>query len=337
MRILYFSLHAILEHDEIRLLTGLGHTVFPLGDHFEDPPAAPFRPAVPLGPEIAALRARFLEEGCRFSPWDRHGSVRLTPGFVAEFDASIVMHSAQFVDENWPALHVRPCILRAIGVNIAGTGPTFARLRAGGVTLVRYAESEALVPGFGGQDAVIRFGKDPADFLPWTGEEAKVLSFVNGFAARWPEDHALHRRAVAGLPSELGGRENEGEPDWIGLVPHEVQKERLRRCRAYLYCSGRDVPYTLNFMEAWMAGIPVVVVTEGLPAHAEIPRLVRDGVDAILAPSATAARDALSRLLADHALAARIGAAGRESATRIFGNAAIAPQWQALLDRLAAR
>lgn len=56
------------------------------------------------------------------------------------------------------------------------------------------------------------------------------------------------------------------------------------------------------------AGSPVVVVTEGLPPHAGIPRLARDGVDTILA-----------------------------AAARVLGTAAIAPQRAALLDSLSRR
>jgi len=115
----------------------------------------------------------------------------------------------------------------------------------------------------------------------------------------------------------------------------------LAGCRAYFYCSGLELPYTLNLIEAWMAGIPLVVMDERLLPRAhrysEISRLITPGTDALLARSATEARIMLQGLLADPQAGARIGAAGRNSAIRHFGFATISEQWRGFLDAIVPR
>lgn len=46
MKILYFSVHAILEYDEIRMFQSLGHTVFSLGAYYGGKASQPFRPEI---------------------------------------------------------------------------------------------------------------------------------------------------------------------------------------------------------------------------------------------------------------------------------------------------
>jgi glycosyltransferase involved in cell wall biosynthesis len=62
--------------------------------------------------------------------------------------------------------------------------------------------------------------------------------------------------------------------------------------------------------------------------------MITPGEDCLLVRDASEAQGALRALLADHGLAARIGAAGRESAIRRFGMPAIGEKWQAFLKRI---
>lgn len=337
-RILLFGLHAILEHDETRLLRGLGHAVLPMGDLFPGAPPNPFRPPLPPDAEEQALADLFAAEGGVRDHLLLWGNIRLPARFVEAFDAVVVPHSAPMVRAFLGVLGRRPVLLRTIGQEIAAQEPMLAELRGCGVRVVRYSPAEARVPGYAGADALIRFAQEPDDFAPWTGEDPRVLSFVNDFAARFPADLARWRAATEGLPATLGGRHNEGVPGWCGLVPPEAQRGLLRRSRAYLHAAGVGIPYTLNAIEAWTAGIPLVVLAEEAPGGlGEMPRLVAHGRTGFVARSPAEARDILATLLADHALAARVGAAGRTAATALFGRAVVAPQWQALLDDLPAR
>ena len=338
MRILYVSIHEILEYDEVRLLTALGHQVFPLGyHHLRGAPIGGMRPLLDLGPEHAELQDRFEAMGCRYDVFDPLDGTVLTPEFVALFDLTIIMMNPYFAHRFAPALSVRPVVLRTIGQGLDVWEGEYAALRQWGVRILRYAEVEALQPGYAGADGLIRFYKDPDDFPPWRGDTPSVLSFAANFAERYPEQFALWSEATEGLPALLGGP---GNPDGMGRVAPAEQAELLAGCRAYFYCSGLALPYTLNFIEAWMSGIPLVVMDEALLPRAhrysEIARLITPGQDALLARSPTEARIMLQGLIADPVAGARIGAAGRRAASMYFGRAAIAGQWRKLLGEIVA-
>jgi len=340
MRLIYLSVHEPLEYDEVTLLRSLGHTVFPLGFNFGDHAGmGGLRPPIDLGPDFPKLREAFDRLGCRFDVRDAVGSLHLTPEFVARFDASVIMFAWPVIDRLWSVLKLRPIILRTIGQGLDVFEPAHRRLRAEGVRIVRYAAVEEATPGYAGADALIRFTKDPDYFAPWTGERPFVLSFASSFAQRFPAEFGLWQRATAALPTLLGGRGNGTVPPALGGIEAAEQLRLLRECRAYFYCSGLEIPYTLNFMEAWMAGIPAVVMHPSAlgigEQYWEIGRLITPGVDALLVRDAAQAEAALRSLLQDHALAARIGAAGRASAIRLFGRPNIGPQWQHLLAGLA--
>src|SRR5205823_419195 len=83
----------------------------------------------------------------------------------------------------------------------------------------------------------------------------------------------------------------------------------LARATCLLHCAERE-PFGLAVLEALAAGRPVIVPGAGGPAE------IADASCGLLYPpgDAAAAADALSRLLSDQGLAARLGAAGRERA-----------------------
>lgn len=338
MRILYVSIHEILEYDEVRLLTALGHQVFPLGYHHPRTPVGGMRPLVDLGPGHAELQDRFDAMGCRYDVFNPIEGTVLTAEFVALFDLTIVMMNPFFTHHFAAALSVRPVVLRTIGQGLDEWEGQYAALRQWGVRILRCAAVEALQPGYAGADGLIRFYKDPEDFPPWRGDNPAVLSFAAHFADRYPQEFALWQEATNGLPALLGGP---GNPDGIGRVEPQEQAALLAGCRAYFYCSGLALPYTLNFIEAWMAGIPVVVMdagqTPGAKPYSEIARLITPGHDALLARSATEARIMLQGLIADPAAGARIGATGRRSAIIHFGREMISEQWRAVLGEIVAR
>ncbi|MCS6891804.1 MAG: hypothetical protein NZN45_09325 [Rhodovarius sp.] len=338
MRILYYSVHAVLEYDEVGLLRRLGHEVLSLGEYFDAALRQGMRPPLPESPAEAELRAAFHAEGCRFRRFCAPEEVVLTPAFLARCDAVVVMHSTRFIEHHWEVLRSRPVILRCIGVDLDSAEPRIAALRARGVKVVRYAATEERAPGYAGADALIRFHKDPEAFLPWSGHQRQVLMFAMALRRRFPLEAALWEETVAGLPAVLAGAENEGSTGAVGFVDHDRQRALLAESRAYLYASGLHIPYTLNLIEAWMAGIPLIALDDRLIPRAldvaEWPMLLRPGHDSLLARSPAEAREMLTALFDNHGFAARLGAEGRAAAIRLFGTPRIAPQWQALLQSL---
>ena len=226
MRILYLSVHAVLEYDEIRLFRHLGHEVFSIGTYFSPEPNFPLRPALDLGVDHRELQRRFHETGCVY---DRSlAKCHVTADFVALFDVVIVMHDIGTIARLWRALSVRPVIWRTIGQGIDLLEALAEPFQARGMLVVRYSPNEMLSDAHIGADALIRFAKDPSVFAPWNGQERRVVTFVNRFAERYPADYARYGRITAGLPNALGGLHNEDLPGSIGAIEPEEQLAVLR-------------------------------------------------------------------------------------------------------------
>ncbi len=338
MRILYYSVHSVLEHDEVCLLRSLGHEVLPLGEYFDHALGQSLRPMPPMGAGEVALHEAFLAGGGRFRRFSAPEETVLPASVVALFDAVLVMHSCAFIEHHWQALRQRPVVLRTIGVDLHGGEPAIAALRARGVRVVRYSPIEEQAPGYAGADALIRFHKDETLHAGWTGARRQGVMFSAEFRQRFPGEAALWEEITEDLPMVLGGAGNFEARHAMGYASFDEQMALLRDSRAYLYCSGLNIPYTLNLMEAWMTGLPLVAMDPRAVdwpwRFAEWPRLLRPGADSLLARDAGEARAMLRALLDDQGFAARLGAAGRQSAIRLFGREAVAPRWQAFLAGL---
>jgi hypothetical protein len=340
MNILYVSVHQILEYDEIRILHSLGHSVLPLGTYFRFTPSEYYRPALSFTKKEFDLMNKFDASGCRYAynaPVTDH---LLTAEFVDQFDAIIVMHSTDFIKQHWDVISRRPVIWRTIGVDIEAAEERIAPFRSLGCRIVRYSPVEQLATHYAGHDAVIRFGKSPDDFLPWTGEEPQVVLFSHLIKARFPVEYESVVKTLEGFPHKIGGDGNEDVPSSIGLVSFDEQIHLLKSSRVYLYGVGTYITYTLNFIEAWMSGIPVIVL-DGRSAHppetfrfAEVLSLVEHGRNGFLASSVNEARQFISALLADRQVAHAIGQEGHIAACSLFGAPTIAALWNEFLSTL---
>jgi polysaccharide biosynthesis protein PelF len=102
---------------------------------------------------------------------------------------------------------------------------------------------------------------------------------------------------------------------------------------AFVWLSrGEGMPHVIA--EAGAAGIPVVATRDG-----GTPQQIRDGVSGLFVPHESPAEvaAAIARLLDDPALRACLGRALREHVVRSYSAEVVVPQWEALLQRLAAR
>jgi hypothetical protein len=281
----------------------------------------------------AFLREQFYALGCHIAP----GDIRLSAAWVALFDVVIVMHDVTLLFGNWDVLSIKPVFLRLIGQSIEATNLAALPYRRQGLRVIRYSPNEMLADSYVAGDPMIRFGKYATDYGPWTGGDPRVLTCANNFKNRFPDDFAQWRRVTAGLDPALCGSNNAGCPGDVGLVSSQEQRTLLRRCAVYLYCAGRFIPYTLNFIEAWMSGIPVVVLDAG--AHRdrffEIVHLIQHGVTGLVCFDVETAREAIAGLQADPARSERIGRAGRDAAIALFGADTVKAEWQALLSGVA--
>ena len=133
MNILYVGSHSILEYDEVRLLSDLGHDVFSIGAYTD--PATPSddkRPALPgvtYHPELAALchrqREKHAGEDTRY--YIDYAKADLAPELLEWADVTII---AAFPDAwiapQWAKLRQHRVIWRTIGQS----DPSLLRLRS---------------------------------------------------------------------------------------------------------------------------------------------------------------------------------------------------------------
>ncbi|HET9015900.1 MAG TPA: glycosyltransferase family 4 protein [Thermomicrobiaceae bacterium] len=130
-----------------------------------------------------------------------------------------------------------------------------------------------------------------------------------------PEERALR---------DLAARLRLGERvEFAGRLPDADLVRRYNRARA-IYYGPLDEDFGLVTVEAFTAGKPVVTVADA----GGVLELVDDGISGLVAPFPEAASiaPALTRLMADEALARRMGAAGTRRIADI--------RWDRVVDRL---
>lgn len=334
LNIVYFSCHEVLEYDELRLLTDLGHRVFSIGAYGN--------PAV--GGQLRAPLPQFHHPG----DWDAY--VAQGDAFLRGFDLAIVMHAPEFVARIAAAAPDMPIVYRSIGQSHLGFEAQLAPF-ADRLSVVRYSERERSVPGFLPAAAVIHFAKYLADYPPWTGGE-RLLSFHNFYAAR--EMVSVPRMAqyldmTAGLPSDLYGLGNE-DLGWArGIAPPGAQMALYGGAALYVYILTLGPSYTLSLIEAMGVGVPIVAPTldcvrktadpawqnaiTAFDARFEVADLL-DHDPRLLYNSADEARGRIAWLLANPDYCREVSARLRARFAATFDAGRIGPLWDALLYRL---
>ncbi len=342
MRILYLSCHSILEFDEVDLFNKLGHYVFSPGAYVE-----------PRNPGDASLRPGLMDiqyDPADVAAWNalgqpgRDNKECLTKEFVDRFDVVVVMHLPQWISKNWAAIKHKPVVWRTIGQSISNTESTLKPYRDAGLKIVRYSPRERGIPGFIGEDAVIRFYKDSQEYNSWNGNTNRVITFNQSMPQRVDAcNYELWKQVMAGFDHRLYGPGNEAYGNnAVGKVSFDDLKAAMRDNRAYFYVGTHPASYTLNFMEAMMTGTPVVAIgpkhgnAHYFPGHDlyEIPDFIQHGENGFISDDVAELRHCISELLDAPMLAARIGAQGRRTAISLFDKPAIAAQWDAFFKTL---
>ncbi len=336
MNILYYSTHGVLEFDEVSIFKSQGHNVCSLGTMQKGVQFTSYRPAITMNDIELGFYADYDRRGGQYTaPADSDHFI--PEGFADQFDVVIVMHQFHIIQQNWKKFAGRPVIWRTIGQDIENHERYLAYFRERGLKIARYSQAELRAANTIGCDRIIRFAKDPDFYAGWKGSEPRVLSFVNGLAHRYPTEADDYRQISSAIPCMLGGSSNEAFSNWIGFKSFEEQAELYRTCGAYLYGFGFNIPYTLNFIEAWMTGAPMIIYapTDRL-GYFEIDTLVEDGVTGRVCQTVEEVVDAARDILADRQVASALGEAGRAKAVELFASPSIAQQWANFLSEVVA-
>ncbi|CAG4912728.1 unnamed protein product, partial [Acidocella sp. C78] len=334
MKILYYSVHHILEDDEVRMFKSLGHSVCVLGVNNDRGAVQNFRPHIEFNLEELDFYKKFREMGCEFNFFTRYA--KLKKSFIDLFDVVIVMDDVDFIINNWELFSNIQVIWRTIGQKLDYSEIKIRKYRENGLKIIRYSEIEKKVPYYCGEDAIIRFGKDPLLYSNWNGKNGFILSFSNNYKQRYPLDASDYISITDGFPNILGGIDNDGFPCSIGYLDPKDQIEFYRGAAVYLYASGLNIPYTLNFIEAWMMGVPLVVYAppERCGPYFEIEKFIKHGSNGFICRTIGESRDVLYSLLNDQNLSNKISKSGRSDAINRFSINTISKQWDIFLNSL---
>jgi glycosyltransferase involved in cell wall biosynthesis len=181
---------------------------------------------------------------------------------------------------------------------------------------------------------------DPA-FTPGDGTHDGFLLFVGAVQARKDPLAALGAAQAAGLPLVVAGPEKDQAlaaelrrrgADVRGAVPKAELAELYRRAAAVLLLS-RFEGFGIPVLEAMASGTPVIASRlDG------VPEVVRDGETGFLVTPGDVGelRDRIAQLLGNRALAARMGARGRDVVLEQFTWDACARRCLAAYDELLA-
>jgi hypothetical protein len=344
-RIVLMLAHSIEEAMQVQLLHELGHEVFSIGAYMD--PAHPGddkRDALPQVPFHADLAAAVSAAPCSPDMPDDHlwGAKDRLPDEVIDWGDIFIVHHCEWrwlAGGNFERLRAagKRVIWRTVGQSTHENEARMAPLRAQGLEIVRYSPKERAIPYYAGEDALIRFWMDPAEYTGWTGEEVAVGNVTQDMRGRaaWT-GWDFWEEATRDLPRNPAGPKSEQWGGTGALSPAGL-RAYLRRMRAYLYTGTFPASYTLGFIEALMTGTPMVVAGparwnrdfSGLPyghmlleAHELVP---------LVAHTPWQASQMLNRLLHDRDWAVQVSALQQEVADRVFGKAVIAEQWRRFL------
>ena len=349
MNVLLCLSHAIEEYDQLQLLHGLGYNVASIGGYIDPShPHTDSRPALPAIPMVPEIKAAVDGLGT----FDNLGAAqgRLPDAVLEWADVIIYHHYLDRLYGQWDRIRAwraarsdRRVIWRTVGQSVEHNEEQAQAYRADGLEIVRYSPRERAIPGFAGEDALIRFYKDPDEWYGWTGHVSAVINFTQHLAQRDPyTNFGFWDGATRDLPRIPMGPGSE-PIGGTGAQSYDEMRQALRDHRAYLYTGTQPASYTLGLIEAMMTGIPVVSITPDFMRVFPYGPDLFEGMDIVefgslpvsvvgsLAQVVLNTHEMLSDLLRFDERAANHSRAMRSRAIELFGIATIGPQWQSYL------
>lgn len=330
-KILYLPCHSILEYDQYKLWTELGHEVFSMGSYIN--------PSTPHDIKRPALPGEYRDH--LVSVANLHSKDNLHPDLIDPFDIIIVDHVPEWIIYNWGMLKKKKVIWRTIGQSIAFQEQKLTQLRKEGLLVVRYSPLERNIAFNIGQDAIIRFYKDPEEYKDWNGSLDRVITIAQSMKRRDQFcKYTIFEEATRDFDRKLFGSDNADSDLWGGQLSYDDLKATLRQNKVFLYTGTQPASYTLTFIEAFMTGIPIVALGKKLGNDVfineqdtyEVPDFIQNGYNGFVGDSVDELREYIKLLMKNFEHCINVSHAGRETAIDLFGKDKIKAQWKAFLN-----
>jgi hypothetical protein len=341
-RVLLILSHAIEEHDQVKLLTGLGYDVFSLGGYID-----PAHPHVDLRPPVDAPAHPDLKAVVDALGTDDNigAAAQCIPGEVLEWlgrDGIIIAHhylEARIYPQwahlaSWRKSGGR-VIRRTVGQSVENNEREAAPFVRDGMETVRYSPYESRIPGYTGQDALIRFWADPVAYSGWTGAGGYVANVTQELWRRGVWCNAdFARDATLRLPALFAGPgSGDGPVPGLGPLAYDDMRAYLREAGAYIYTGTQPASYTLGLLEAMMTGVPIVSVGRELMTIFPCGRDLFEAADWTWGThrDPANARAELAHILSNSRYARVVSGSMRARALELFDPGKIGAQWREYL------
>lgn len=269
--------------------------------------------------------------------WDYQKTSKIPEELIDWADAIYILCIQIWLPFNWDRIKRKTVIFRSNGQSVPSTENVLRKYTAQGLKIVRYSPLESEIPGYAGEDAMIRFYKDQNEFKDWNGAVEKVITVAQSMKTRSVALHFdLFEKATRGLPRVLYGNGNENVGQLSGgSLTYEQLKQAYRDNRVFFYTGTHPAQYTMAFQEAFMTGIPVVSIGRALAGfNLEVPDFIENGVNGFASDNLRELYESVKLMLKDYDYAKKISAAARQKAIELFSKEKIKAEWKAFFESL---
>lgn len=343
MKMLYVSCHSVLEYDELRMLDSIGIEVFSLGTYLNpnEDWHAKTRPKLKLNNwnyKNYELYLKYLDPqknpDCRLN---------ISKEFADQFDVIYFMGWIEPITINWENIKHKPIIWRTIGQSANHTECLIKPyIKNGNVKIIRYSPFERKITNYCGEDSLIRFSKRSSEWKNWTGEIKTPATVAQTFKIRAHATcYSFFTETSKILLCNLYGLANENTEGYIEK-PNDLETlyEIYRKHAVYYSFGTKPASYTLNFMESWMTGIPMVAIGPNNGNYVnddklyEVPSLIEHGVSGFVSDDPKEFASISELLIKDESLAKSISTNGRAAAIKLFDEENNIPLWKEFFKTL---
>lgn len=337
MKLLYVSCHSVLEYDELRMFDLMGIEIFSLGTYLNphEDWHAKTRPKL----NLTNWKYKNYEAYAKYIDYSKHPDCRLniSKEFADQFDIIYFMGWTDPITVNWENIKHKPIIWRTIGQSVAHTEKIMTPyIKNGNIKIIRYSPFERKIGNYCGEDAMIRFSKRKEEWNNWRGDVKKPATVAQTFKIR---EHAtcysFFVETSKILPCTLYGLGNENIEEYVETSQDLETLYDIYRKHAVYYSFGtKPASYTLNFMESWITGIPIIAIgpTNGNFVNEdklyEVPYLIENGVSGFVSDDPKEFAAIAELLIKNESLSKSISINGRAAAIKLFDEENNIPLWK---------